>query len=115
MELFHASIRLPDNFVAPKHRVRLTWSNHADHARKDDRYCEIPKFETLPLSAFEVFEVGIEGSRIVKLAVRGHFTKDIDVCFVLAPITRSKFKVITVWANDRNDCHGTLDASRYVR
>lgn len=112
MELWHSEIRLPTGFVAPTERVTLEWSIHADRARKDDRYAEIPKFKTIPLSVFSVIEVETTGSKVSKLVMRGHWTADLDVVFVLIP--GPVYFVKTVWINKRNDVHKTLDRSKYV-
>jgi hypothetical protein len=114
MELYHADIRLPAGFALPAKRVTLEWSRHAEQARANDRYGTIPKFQTLPLQAFKVIEVGANGREIAKVVIRGHWTNDLDVCFVLIPGNDIWF-VKTVWINERNDIHKTLDRSKYVR
>lgn len=113
MDLYHADIRLPDGFRLPDQRVTLEWSRHAEQARTNDRYGIIPRFESIPLSRFSVVEVGVEGRKVEKVVVRGHWTETLDVVFVLIPTARDWF-VKTVWVNERNDTHGTLDRSRYV-
>lgn len=98
----------------PTARVRLLWTKHADHARTNDRYGDIPKVESIPLQSFQPIEVGVENGRVVKIVCRGHWTTTLDVVFVLIPTTRSSMTVKTVWVNERNDTHKTLDRSRYV-
>lgn len=115
MDLFHSEIRLPDGFVAPTARVRLLWTKHADRARRDDRYGMIPRFETATLGNLRVIEVGMENGRIAKILFRGQMNADLDVCMVLMPTTRTSWTVKTVWINERNDSHKTLDRSKYVR
>lgn len=112
MELFHSDIRLPDGFVAPRGRVSLRWTRHADQARVSDRYGDIPKFSTATLDNLNVIEVGVENGRVVKILFRGRMSADLDVCMVLIPGT--VWTVKTVWINERNDKHGTLDRSKYV-
>ena len=112
MDLYHADIRLPAGFSLPRERVTLRWTNHADTARTDDRYGIIPKFETLPLASFKVIEVGITGRKVEKVVIRGHYTREVDVIFVLIP--GRVWTVKTVWQNLRTDLHKTLDRSRYV-
>lgn len=112
MRLYHADIGLPAGFRAPQDRVRLEWTRHAD-AERTDRYGDIPRVATLPLSMFKVVEVGVEGNRVAKLVVRGHLDKSRDAVFVLIP--GKTYRVKTVWINLRSDSHSTLDRSRYVR
>ena len=115
MDLYHTDIRLPDGFVAPTARVDLIWTRHADRARYDDRYGFIPRFSNIPLKAFKVIEVGMENNQCAKIVVRGHWTDDLDVVFVLIPSHPTCYVVKTVWANCRNDVHKSLDRSKYVR
>lgn len=114
MDLYHAEIRLPDGFVPPTARVPLRWTNHADRARMDDRYGEIPRFRTASLGSLRVVEVGIENGRIAKILFRGRMSATLDVCMVLIPGTRA-WTVKTVWINESKDSHGTLDRTRYIR
>ena len=113
MDLYHSDIRLPDGFTAPTQRVTLKWTRHAEDARWDDRYGQIPAFTSIPLSQFKVIEVGVEGNRVVKMVVRGHYTDEFDICFVLIP--GPQYVVKTVWMNRRNDVHKSLDRTKYVR
>lgn len=114
MDLYHSEIRLPDGFVAPTHRVRLRWTRHADEARVTDRYGDIRRFETATLGRLSVVEVGVEGGRIAKILFRGRYTDTLDVCMVLIPNGTAPWTVKTVWVNERNDAHATLDRRRYV-
>ena len=98
----------------PTARVSLNWTRHADSARTNDRYGIIPKVDTIPLSCFSVVEVGVENNKVCKIVVRGHWTKDLDVVFVLIPNACLPWTVKTVWINERNDSHKTLDRSKYV-
>lgn len=115
MSLYHAELGFPMGFVSPTARVRLSYTSHALRACKDDRYAqEIPVFETLPLSQFDTVEVETDSvGHIVKFVVRGHWTKTLDLVFVLIP-GEFLWTVKTVWINERNDSHKTLDRSRYV-
>ncbi len=110
--LYHKDIRLPENFIAPTQRVTLAWTLHAERARQNDRYGVIPKFNTIPLAAFEVIEVEVINDRVSKLVVRGHYNADLDIVFVVIP--NGTYVVKTVWFQERNDLHRTLDRSRYV-
>jgi hypothetical protein len=112
MDLYHADIVLPAGFVAPTARVELAWTAHADSARKDDRYGEIPRFKTATLGRLQVIEVGMSGKRIDKILFRGRLDDTRDVCMVLIPGKR--WTVKTVWQNLRTDTHHTLDRSKYV-
>lgn len=114
MDLYHSEIRLPDGFIAPKGRVALDWTRHAEHARNSDRYGDIPAFRTATLDNLTVIEVGVENNRVVKIVYRGCFTENYDVVMVLIPRGRQPWTVKTVWLNDKADLHKTLDRSKYV-
>lgn len=113
MELYHADIRLPEGFVAPTARVVLRWTRHADEARTNDRYGDIPRFKTATLGRLQVVEVGMQSGRVAKILFRGRLDDTRDVCMVLIP--GKSWTVKTVWVNERNDAHTTLDRSKYVR
>jgi hypothetical protein len=112
MELYHADIRLPHGFRLPNRVVSLKWTNHATSARKDDRYGFIPAPTALNLGECRVIEVGVQGRRVAKVVVRVELDDDNDLVFVLIP--GNVWTVKTVWINERNDSHKTLDRSRYV-
>lgn len=114
MDLYHAEIRLPEGFVSPTARVALRWTNHADRARRDDRYGEIPRFRTATLANLRVVEVGVENGRTAKILFRGKMNATLDVCMVLIPGAR-EWTVKTVWINESKDSHSTLDRTRYMR
>jgi hypothetical protein len=113
MELYHADIRLPDGFRLPARLVELNWTRHADAARFNDRYGEIPYLPIVNLALCKVIEVGLEGRRVRKVVVRTSLTDTHDVVLVLIP-GPNEWTVKTVWVNERNDSHRTLDRSRYV-
>lgn len=114
MDLYHVDIKLPTGFVKPTGRVALNWTRHAEQARENDRYGRIPAFRTATLNNLQVIEVGVEGSRVVKILFRGYFSGNFDMCMVLIPNGERPWTVKTVWLNDRTDTHKTLDRSKYV-
>lgn len=112
MDLYHAEIGLPRGFVKPTGRVPLRWTRHADAARRNDRYGDIRRFGSATLDRLTVIEVGIEAGNVAKILFRGKYTEKLDVCMVLIP--GREWTVKTVWINERNDVHKTLDRSKYV-
>ena len=112
MDLYHADVRLPVGFIAPTGRVALKWTRHAEQALDNDRYGNIPKFNTATLDNLKVIEVGVENNRVMKILFRGSIDADRDLCMVLIP--GKTWIVKTVWVNLRTDAHRTLDRSRYA-
>jgi hypothetical protein len=113
MDLYHADIRLPAGFRLPNRLVPLTYSNHALREAENDRYGDIPVLPVLNLGDCQTVEVGMEDGRVAKVVVRAELDDDNDIVLVLIPRT-PKWFVKTVWLNERNDSHKTLDRSRYV-
>lgn len=115
MNLYHADIVLPKGFVSPTARVALKWTHHADQARSNDRYGDIPRFKSATLGRLRVVEVGMEGGKVVKILFRGRLDDTRDVCMVLIPAAAAQpWTVKTVWVNEANDAHKSLDKSKYV-
>lgn len=112
MDLYHVDIRLPEGMKRFTGRAPLAWSRHADRARRDDRYGEIPKYRTITFDNLDVIEIGMEGDKLVKVLFRGHFSETLDLCIVVMP--GLPWLVKTVWLNEKNDTHKTLDRSKYV-
>ena len=112
MDLYHASIRLP-KIPMPVGRAYLYYTRHALNAARDDsiRDYELPKF--IDLRYAKVIEVGVEENMLVKVLYRVAFDGDFDLCLVVVP-GGAKWRVISLWLNEVNDNHRTLDHSRYV-
>lgn len=108
--LFHKDIGFPSWFSAPSGIVELCWTRHADVARFNDRYGEIRKYRTLPLDSLVVIEIETDDNVVKKILYRGRYNDNLDICFAIIP---DLWLVKTVWLNERNDIHNTLDRSRY--
>jgi hypothetical protein len=117
MELYHRDIRLPDGFTLPARLIMLKYTAHALRAMGNDRYGQIAHIPIINLGKFEPVEVGVENGLVQKVVVRGEYNDTLDVVFVLIPHqpTRDTWTVKTVWLNEANDSHKTLDRSKYVR
>jgi len=113
LELYHREIGLPDfakQLDGTKHTLKL--SKHAEQAQYQDRYgaFEIP--DVLYVRLPDVFEIGVEGKQIVKVAVRRKYDDRYDISIVF---NKDSGVVRTAWLNERTDRHSTLDASKYCR
>lgn len=114
MDLYHSDIRLPEGFRLPARVVTLKWTRHAESARHNDRYGEIPSIPLVDLAQCRVIEVGMEGRKVRKVVVRTALDADNDIIFVLIPAGLDPWVVKTVWINRWDDTHRTLDHSKYV-
>lgn len=117
---YHRDLGFPSNFTPSPKPIHLTYSRHAEGASHDDRYGTIPKFEKLDPKDADLIEVEIENGKAVKYLYRApvpgaHRGKELDVCLAVMPgeTKRDPWFVKTVWFNERDDLHRTLDASKY--
>jgi hypothetical protein len=94
--------------------VNLYWTRHADRARLNDRYGEIPPIPLVDLAQCNTIEVGLTGRKVEKVVVRTPFDTYNDLVLVLIP-GPGAWTVKTVWFNQVNDTHKTLDRSKYMR
>jgi len=111
--LYHSDIVLPAGFVKPTGRVRLRWTSHALRAAKSDRYGDVPVQDTMTLEWYDVVEVGTRDGKVSKIVFRGGLNKTQDIVIVLIP-GDEVWTAKTVWINEKNDAHHTLDRSRYA-
>jgi len=117
---YHRDLGFPSNFTPIQKPFTLEYSGHAERASTDDRYGTIPKIGTLDPATADLIEVEIENGKAVKYLYRTpvpgtHRGKELDVCIAAVPGEHKKapWTVKTVWFNERDDLHRTLDTSKY--
>lgn len=93
----------------------LRYSSHAKAACNDERYGHVRQLRTITLSRFTVIEVETKGEEIIKYVLRGSYDEQFDIVFVLMPESPVVWFVKTLWLQEKNDLHKTLNRSRYVR
>jgi hypothetical protein len=104
--LYHADIGFPSTVKLPATRI------HALQAAQDDRYGTIDLPAVLDTQAAELIEIETDGQgRIVKALYRLPHN---DRCDLLMAVLMGRRYVKTVWLNDRNDAHTSLDRLRYT-
>ena len=90
--------------------VKVNYTHHAIDAAYNDRYEEIILPNALNFAKSEIIEVEIKNKKIVKIVARFDYNNNYDLVIVIIP----QGKIIkTVWLNDKNDTHLTLDTSKY--
>jgi hypothetical protein len=130
--LYHSDIFLPRRItkLCPTGIIRLTYSDHAINASNTDRYGKINLPNILPITLCEIIEVESrevkresgDFTKIVKIVCRlpdltyprWVKTTEFDLCFVIVPVQKDIWHVKTVWINERNDTHKTLNPTPYV-
>lgn len=116
--LYHKDLGLPD-IQLPERPVLLAYSGHARRAAKNDRYGgDLTRWlpHRLTLGCTTVVEAGFNDrtGRLNHLLVRYNLPgTDLDLVLALCP-GRKAWTVKTVWANESDDDHITLDPRRYT-
>ena len=113
---YHAELGFPKGVKLPEGLGVMRWTSHAIQASKNDRYGNIPASSTIDFATARLIEVDMEGGKVVKYLTRTPLpgTK-LDVVHALKVLPDGAYLVKTVWLNERNDAHQTLDTSRYNR
>ena len=111
--LYHKDVFMPRvkfaNYNAP-----VGYTLHARNAAENDRYGTISLPDTLNLIDGELIELSVLGGAIEKMVMRFAYDGYFDLCVVVM-LDGLRLVAKTVWLNDRNDLHTTLDKSRYVQ
>ena len=109
--LFHKEIGFPVQLPKFISISNLEYSKHAKLAALTDRYGKINLPENLNTASSNVFELelDLETGAITKIAVRVPYNALYDLTLVIR-----NYSVSTVWLNDKNDKHTTLDKSKYI-
>ena len=114
--LYHFQVGIPRHITLPRRVVPLLYSNHALREAKSDRvaHYNLPIYKTIDLADCQVIEVEVVNDEPVKWVVRKALDTCNDYVLVLVPMPAGlKWGVKTVWVNELNDQHATLDTGRY--
>lgn len=90
-------------------QISLEYSRHALD-RAYDKGVTVEGSMFVPKGA--VVEIEMISSKITKAVVRMPQSVEVDRVFVLVPLSRSHWKVVTVWLNAVSDTHQTLNKER---
>jgi hypothetical protein len=114
--LYHFEVGLPD--VDLPGRLHLDYGPHALEAAQRDKYGDLTRFlpRKLDVKAAQVVEMGTNSrGQVIHLLVRFPvFGTGLDIVLAVAP-SRDSWFVKTVWGQETDDVHRTLDRSRYTR
>lgn len=118
MALYHRNIGWPGDVRWPEGRYRLVYTRHARTEAAVDKYRPIqlpPTIELYGIGRIVEAEIREDGT-VTKLVARVPYDVWHDLALVLVPGKEyNVFVVKTVWLNERNDTHRSLDARRYTR
>lgn len=107
--LYHKDIFLPKIRLQDK-PLKVYYSLHAIDAAKNDRYGKIILPDTINFCSGTIIEVELKNDKVVKILLRVNYSQKYDLCIVIG----SQFRVRTVWLNDKNDNHHTLNRAKYI-
>lgn len=115
MALYHYTLGIPAKKY-PSGVFKLTYTKHAIDATKTDKYGPIknlPKY----LNTFLARKIEVEtdnNGNLVKILYRMPYDDERDLSIaVIVRDDEDKWKVKTVWTQQKNDNHKTLDKTRY--
>lgn len=115
--LYHKAIGIPKDikfkvkdFICRLSNRKLVLSEHAKEALSEERYSQaiIDRINAYSLTYSDVFEV-VEYGEIEKLGVRFNLNNDVDIVLIVNCYGR----IITLWTNNINDTHKTLNKVVY--
>ena len=108
---YHKDIYLPEQAKNLQFACVVEYTPHARREANSDRYGTIRLPAVFDSRNAELIDVTIDENTIRRALYRMPYDDDKDLCLVIDPNTR---KGITVWLNEKNDTHASLDASRYA-
>ena len=107
--LYHKDIILPPLKLMDAY-LELNYTLHAIKSAENDRYEEINLPSAINFAMVEVIEIEILDDDVEKMIVRQKYSKEYDLILVIMP---RYMKVKTVWLNEVEDTHKTLNQSKY--
>jgi hypothetical protein len=111
--LYHFEKGITANIRTRFGYVLLSYSKHAERAANDDRYApiETPLFLDTNAPSTQVIEVETDSNnKATKIVYRIPYSLEFDLCLA---VSIRDWRVKTVWLNESEDCHRTVDLSRY--
>jgi len=108
---YHRDIYLPEQVNNMHFVCALRYTFHALRAAKSDKRGIINLPQVFDSSKATPVDATIQNGRVWRILYRMDYDKDKDLCLVIEPHNRT---AVTVWLNDKDDNHPTLDTTRYV-
>ena len=111
--LYHREVYAPVPMFRSPGVVRVHYTDHAREQAETDRYGNMRAYlhKFIDFDEGEIVEVEVTDGLVSKRLVRIRATKELDL--VLAVLSNGR--VTTVWVNQRDDRHSTLNRSKYVQ
>ena len=117
--LYHVDVAMPKRVKskAPKGIQRPTYSGHARKAAQSDRYglLQLPDLLDMGQSVLVEAEEFSKAAPLTKIVFRVQYNETLDMVVVAIPQPHSQLFIKTVWFNETNDTHKTLDTNRFAK
>jgi len=113
--LYHKDVGFPDDLDMPRGFrpvLNLKFGPHASEEALSDKYGEIRLPHRVDIRKGDIFEIGVRGKVVSKLAVRFSYDDTKDIVLIINPADGF---VRTVWFNKKSDAHKSLDTSKYAK
>jgi len=108
--LYHRDIGFPKSLKMKSVSCVLKYSNHAlKQSHRHGSKIKLPK--SVQINPEDIVELGMINRKPSKILIRKSYSVKDDLILV---ISTDNNVVRTVWLNDKNDQHNTLDMSKYT-
>lgn len=108
-KLYHFEIGFPKGLNTKFGVLELNYTRHALNAANNDRYGRVNLPRKINTDNAKTIEVEVTDNYVTKIVYRIHYNDRYDLCVVVGVECR----VYTVWMNERNDGHRTLNRTKY--
>lgn len=110
--LYHTDLGFPNSLeLKEEYLIEPKYSIHALKASKKDRYGIITLPKIIEFNKKAIIEVETQDNiHVDKVVVRLPYLRELDLCIVIILETNV---VKTVWLNNKNDKHLTLNVKKY--
>ena len=110
--LYHFQLGFPQGLTLPsKGFLQLQYSAHAVKGSETHRYGMINLPAKVAFGACQLIEAEFQGGALAKVLVRVPYTETLDLVLAVKPNGFVK----TVWLNESQDTHKTLNSGRYIK
>jgi len=107
--LYHKEVYMPEvEIISSIEQVNYTL--HALDAAESDPYDVIILKNEYDFSKSDTIEIEVKDNEVIKLVSRFDYNNEYDLIVVIVPQNKN---VKTLWLNEKNDTHLTLDTSKY--
>jgi hypothetical protein len=113
--IYHREVFLPKEFLDyfDKRTIQLSHTDHSKRAAISDKNGLIQPPTHVTLFRERIIEIEVAVNKAPKVVVRQPYDANNDL--ILAVLVSGRIgKVKTMWLNNKNDLHKTLDKNRYV-